>query len=483
MSGKPYRRCSCRDPLTGKTLGKKCPKLAVKGHALGWFFKYEAPRGADGRRRQPEVGPFLTEKAALDDQAATLARLGGGGHVQDRSLLTSTYLTGYAAGKIDVKPSTRAAIVEAIELYWKPAIGHLRLVDVRDHHIAEAIREMGTINRPLPEGERPSEMLRRMLAVRADDVRRELRQGESRHKKSTKPLSAARITRVYAVLHAAMGAAVPRKIAVSPCDGVILPRASKVRALPWTDERAEAFRTALDKQMANASAAAGRPLTTVEKQRIWARAARPSPVMVWLPGPTGSFLDYLEAAGERLSALFCLVAYCGLRRDEVVGLTWAEVNLKDGVAYIRETGTGDGPKSESGMRAVPLPKPVVTELLTWQTRQKTEKMAFGPADWTDNGRVFTRADGTAVPGQWVSVRFETLAYRSGLPPVRFHDLRHGAASMCKAAGLDTKYISALLGHSRTSFTDDFYVTLFPEVLKAAAEAAAATVPRQSRASD
>ena len=65
--------------------------------------------------------------------------------------------------------------------------------------------------------------------------------------------------------------------------------------------------------------------------------------------------------------------------------------------------------------------------------------------------MFTREDGTPVPGQWVSVRFETLAYRAGLPPVRFHDLRHGAASLAKAAGLDSKYIAALLGHARSSF--------------------------------
>jgi integrase len=70
---------------------------------------------------------------------------------------------------------------------------------------------------------------------------------------------------------------------------------------------------------------------------------------------------------------------------------------------------------------------------------------------------------------------------AGLPPVRFHDLRHGTASLCKAAGLDTKFISALLGHSRTSFTDATYVLVFPEVGKAAAEAAAAVVPRARHA--
>jgi integrase len=111
-------------------------------------------------------------------------------------------------------------------------------------------------------------------------------------------------------------------------------------------------------------------------------------------------------------------------------------------------------------------------LKAWRAQQAADRLAWGP-DWADTGLVFTREDGTAVPGQWISVRFETLAYRARLPPVRFHDLRHGAASLCKAAGVDTKLISAMLGHSRTSFTDATYVLVFPEVAKAAA----AVVPR------
>ena len=95
------------------------------------------------------------------------------------------------------------------------------------------------------------------------------------------------------------------------------------------------------------------------------------------------------------------------------------------------------------------------------------------------------AAGSAVKG-WPGRRAEAgrgyrsgsrpFAFRAGLAPVRFHDLRHGAASQCKAAGVDTKVISALLGHSRTDFTNRTYVLVFPEVAKAAAEAAAAIVP-------
>ena len=166
MRGTVVRQCWCRDPETGKKLHKRCPKLRQKNHGSYWI-RYDAPRAPGERRRQPLDGPYRTQREAEEALAAALARIGGGGSAPDRSLRTGAYLRAYAAGKIDVKPRTQDAIREAMDLYWIPALGHLRLVDVRDHHIAEAVREMGKINRPLPDGERPSEMLRRMLEARA----------------------------------------------------------------------------------------------------------------------------------------------------------------------------------------------------------------------------------------------------------------------------------------------------------------------------
>jgi hypothetical protein len=222
----------------------------------------------------------------------------------------------------------------------------------------------------------------------------------------------------------------------------------------------------------------GRVLTTVKRQELWASAdLRPAAAMVWMPAHAGAFLHYLDSIGERLAALFAVTMYCGFRRDEVLGLTWAEVEPDEGVAYVRQTASGSGPKSDAGTRVVPLPTTAIEALKAWRKVHVADRLAWGP-DWLDSGRVFTREDGSEVPAQWTSTRFEILAYRAGLPPVRFHDLRHGTASLMKAARIDTKIISAL-GHSRTSFTDSQYVTLFPEVHKAAAEAAAAMVPRRT----
>jgi hypothetical protein len=216
MRGSVYPRCFCRDPETGKPVGRKCPRLKTKGHAAGWYFRYDAPRGPGGKRRQPEVGPFTTKAPAEEELSATLGRIAGGGQVQDRSLLVGAYLTAYAAGKLDVKASTRASIHEAVQLYWLPGLGHLRLVDLRDHHISEVVRAMMAINQPPGTAECEPEVLRRLIEARADDVRRELGPGEKRHKKSTKPLSPARIARMFAVLRAALNDAVPSRICVNP---------------------------------------------------------------------------------------------------------------------------------------------------------------------------------------------------------------------------------------------------------------------------
>ena len=169
--------------------------------------------------------------------------------------------------------------------------------------------------------------------------------------------------------------------------------------------------------------------------------------------------------------------FSGLRQDEIVGLNWAEVDLDEGVAYVRETGSGNDPKSDAGTRAVSISAVVAKDLKAWRKVQAAERLAWGP-DWPDTGRVFTHEDGQPITGQWLSRRFATLAWRADLPYVRFHDLRHGAASLAKAAGASSKEISAQLGHSRQSFTDTTYVTVFPDVAKAAAEAAAALVPRK-----
>ena len=87
--------------------------------------------------------------------------------------------------------------------------------------------------------------------------------------------------------------------------------------------------------------------------------------------------------------------------------------------------------------------------------QLFERLEWGEG-WKDTGRVFTRQDGSPLRGGWVSERFGTLTARAGLPPVTFHGLRHGAATMLLAAGVDIKVISEILGHATSAFIADVY---------------------------
>ena len=312
-----------------------------------------------------------------------------------------------------------------------------------------------------------------MLDARADDERRHLAPGEKRRKKSAKPLSPARIARAFAVLRAAMNAAVPGKIMVSPCDGVELPRARKVKPLAWTAQREAAFRAALDKRMRAASAE--RDLTTVEKQELWA-APDLRPCRSWSGCPATRGGSSTPSQGERLFALFSLAAYCGLRRDEVAGLTWAEVDLDEGVAFVRETGGGDGPKSEAGVRAVPLPavRGAGAEGLAGRSRPQTGSPGAATGRtraWCSPARTARRCrdSGSASGSRRSPTAPGSRPVQVPRPAPRRRVAVQGGRGRHEA-------ISAMLGHSRTQFTDATYVLVFPEVAKAAAEAAAAVVP-------
>ena len=115
----------------------------------------------------------------------------------------------------------------------------------------------------------------------------------------------------------------------------------------------------------------------------------------------------------------------------------------------------------------------------WRKVQLAERMARGSA-WTDSGRVFTREDGTPLRPGWVSTRFDTLATKAGLPPVTFHGLRHSSATMARAAGVDIKTISEMLGHSTVSFIDDVYTSVAEEMAEEAASTIAAYVSRRGK---
>ena len=168
----------------------------------------------------------------------------------------------------------------------------------------------------------------------------------------------------------------------------------------------------------------------------------------------------LQATQEtRWGPLWTVALLAGLRRGELLGLRWADVDLD--AATLRVTGalsrdrTRTLPKTARALRTVPLAPPVVTALKAQRQAQRIARVAAGSA-WVDSGYVFTTSTGVAHRGDNVHKAWDRELVRLGLPPVRFHDLRHTCASLLLTAGTPPRVVMAILGHTTPDVTLGIY---------------------------
>jgi integrase len=179
----------------------------------------------------------------------------------------------------------------------------------------------------------------------------------------------------------------------------------------------------------------------------------------------------LEAArGSRLDALLLLVLTTGIRRGELVALHWSDIDLEKGLLQVRHTlswVTGKGfvegePKSKAGRRKIALTSVVIEALKEHKIRQEKAHVKMGDR-WQEYGLVFSSIYGGYFNPNNVWRSFKRLLKAAGLPNVRFHDLRHSAATVLLAAGVPLKVVSELLGHSSVAITADIYAHVLPEM--------------------
>jgi integrase len=217
----------------------------------------------------------------------------------------------------------------------------------------------------------------------------------------------------HSVLRKALNDAVKRKrLAANPAAGVELPRADRRKGRSWT--RAELLR----------------------------------------------FLETAE--GDELAALWLLAATTGLRKGELLGLQWGDVDLGEGVLYVRRQRVWDGtsvatsePKTENGSRAVALGERVVAAL-------QVSKNGHGPEDW-----LFER-QGRGLSPWALDERFRSLCARAEVPRIRFHDLRHTHATLGLGAGVPLRVMSERLGHYDPAFTARQYQHVLDDMAREAA---------------
>ena len=189
----------------------------------------------------------------------------------------------------------------------------------------------------------------------------------------------------------------------------------------------------------------------------------------------GQIVELFHAAeGDRIEVAVHLAVYLGLRRGEICGLRWENVDLGGGAIHIIDNRTMagatviDGPlKTESSDRRLKIPDGLAPTLLAAKAQQEADKKALGDG-YQDSGYVFCYRNGRPYRPNYLSMLFAQMLARKGLPHIRFHDLRHTHGSIA-ILGAPLYDVSKSLGHSRQEITQRIYIKDYTKVKSAAVD--------------
>lgn len=187
-------------------------------------------------------------------------------------------------------------------------------------------------------------------------------------------------------------------------------------------------------------------------------------LLQWNEGHARAFLDVLGL--DSLDLLFRVALLTGMRRGELLGLRWSDLDLETGAIRIQRSRLQVGSevieghtKRPSSARTI-YADPATVRMLT-RLRDRVQPGA--------HAHVFTDPTGKPLGPGWVSYRFARRIQLMGLPMIRFHDLRHASATFGLAAGESLKEVSQRLGHSDIGVTANIYTDVQPQTAKASAQ--------------
>ncbi|MBX7133668.1 MAG: site-specific integrase [Fimbriimonadaceae bacterium] len=194
----------------------------------------------------------------------------------------------------------------------------------------------------------------------------------------------------------------------------------------------------------------------------------------WTPQQAMQFRDQI-LRGDRLAACW-LLTLAGLRRSEILGLRWSDVDFDAGTVTVAQgrvvvqgvgTVTGD-PKSKRSRRVLLMPPDIFAALRTFKVLQVAERLALGN-DYHDNGLVALKEDGSPIRPETYSSEFARQSKAAGVPAIRLHDVRHTAATMLLDGGTTAIATAKWLGHG-PAITLRVYGYVYDDALAAAGDA-------------
>lgn len=196
----------------------------------------------------------------------------------------------------------------------------------------------------------------------------------------------------------------------------------------------------------------------------------PRPPAIRTPEPQSWTAEQLQvflraAAGHRLFPAFWTLAMTGMRRSELLGLRWSDIDLEAATLSINRGLVAVGydlhesrGKTRNSRRRIDLDPTTVRVLTAWRAWQRAQREAVGaePPDY-----LFTDAHDGQVHPHAISQTFERIALRAEVPLIRLHDLRHTHATLLIGAGVPVKVVSERLGHATAAFTIETYQHVLP----------------------
>ena len=214
------------------------------------------------------------------------------------------------------------------------------------------------------------------------------------------------------------------------------------------------------------------------------RASASREMQTWSAEELSAFLSHTSQ--DRLSAIWVLAATTGMRRGELLGLKWKDIDFERRALSVRRSLVSveyelafSTPKTEKSRRVIALDETTLGALAKHRRSQAAEKLVFGPG-YENSDLVFCQENGEPFHPDRLTKVFKAMVHRAELPVIRLHDLRHTHATLALQAGIHPKVVSERLGHSTVAMTLDTYSHTVPSMQADAAKRIAELVFRVNR---
>lgn len=191
---------------------------------------------------------------------------------------------------------------------------------------------------------------------------------------------------------------------------------------------------------------------------------------------TIALIKALEGEELKFRVIILLTIFTGLRRGEVLGLEWQDINFKNSSLTVRQASqyvssigiyTKD-PKTETSNRIISIPESIIKLLKEYQKEQLKSRLRLGDK-WIETDRLFVQWNGAPMHPDTITKWFRQFLEDKNLPHITFHGLRHTHATLLISQGLDVRTVSNRLGHAQTSTTLNIYAHAFAKMDREASD--------------